>query len=132
MGPLPGLVLLLGPLAVVPWRLWLADNGLRASAADYSLTDLASPGYLAHRLSRAHQTVDTLATSTGRDFHAVAFLCLLAVALLAASTRVPLIAGTVAAWVSLMLVGFVAIYWIGRPAIGAYLASSDSGSAGRS
>ncbi len=58
---LPALVLLLGPLAVVPWRLWLASNGLRASAADYSLSDLASPGYLAHRLSRVHRTVDTLA-----------------------------------------------------------------------
>jgi hypothetical protein len=121
----PALLLLLGPLAVVPWRLWLASNGLRASAADYSLSDLARPGYLAHRVSRVHQTVDTLASSTGRDFHAVAFLCLLVIALLAACARVPLIAGAVAVWVGLMVAGFVAVYWIGRPAIGPYLASSD-------
>ena len=83
----PGLVLLLGPLAVLPWKLWLSTHGLHASASDYSLSDLGRPGYLAHRLSRAHQTVDAIAHSTGRDFHAVAFLCLLAVALVAAATR---------------------------------------------
>ena len=37
-----------------------------------------------------------------------------------------MIAGAVAVWFGLMLAGFVTIYWIGRPPIGAYLETSDS------
>ncbi len=122
----PALVLLIGPLAVVPWRLWLSSNGLRSSAADYSLSDLANPGYLADRLGRLHRTLDALANSAGNDLHALAFLSLLAVALLVAGLRTPLIAGAVAVWIVLMLIGFVAVYWIGRLSIGFYLDTSDS------
>jgi hypothetical protein len=125
-GALPALWLLLGPLAVVPWRLWLNTHGLRASASDYSLSDLVRPAYLAHRLSRVHRAVDTIATATGRDLHAVAFLCLVALALVLAATRVPLVAGAVAAWLGLMLAGFVTIYWIGHLPIGFYLETSDA------
>ncbi len=121
-----GLVLLVGPLAVLPWRLWLNSHGLRASAADYRLSDLASPGYLADRISRLHQTVDTIADSAGHDFHAVAFLCLFVVALAAAATRMPLISGAIAVWMGLMLAGFVSIYWIGRLPVHLYLESSDA------
>jgi hypothetical protein len=125
-GAVPAFALLLGPLAVLPWRLWLYGHSLRSSAADYSLSDLASPGYLADRISRAHRAVDTLARAGAHDSHAAAILCLLVVALIAAATRKPLIAGAVAVWMGLMLAGLVAIYWIGRMQIDFYLNSSDA------
>jgi hypothetical protein len=122
----PALVLLAGPLAVVPWRVWLSSHGLRSSAADYSLSDLANPGYLADHFWRLQRTLNSLETAVARDFHAVAFLCLLAVALLVAAMRTPLIAGVVAVWIILMLIGFVAVYWIGRLSIASYLETSDT------
>ena len=121
----PALWLLLGPLAVLPWRLWLYSHSLRSSAADYSLSDLARPGYLADRISRAHRAVDTLASAGVHDSHAAALLGLFVVALIAAATRKPLIAGALAVWMGLMLAGLVAIYWIGRMPVDFYLNASD-------
>ena len=49
---LAGLTLLLGPLAIEPWRLWLADHHQPVSASVYSWTSLFHPEYLSDRLDR--------------------------------------------------------------------------------
>jgi hypothetical protein len=116
----PGLLLVLGPAGIVPWHLWLVHHGLRASASDYSVTDLLRPSYLADRTFRLHHALNAL-RGAGGDAQAGAIMYLSFVVLLVVASRIPVITAAVAAWLALALFGLASIYWIGRPNIDAYL-----------
>src|SRR5262245_25140005 len=52
LGALAGVVLLLGPLAIVPWKLWLDAHHQPTSATAYRWSALVHPVYLAERTDR--------------------------------------------------------------------------------
>ena len=72
------------PLALLPWRRWLAANDVRLSG-DYHFRDLLDPGYLADRGDRLHSALTELpAFLVGRDDWLIVLPLALAAAVLVA------------------------------------------------
>jgi hypothetical protein len=110
---LVGLALILGVVAIEPWRLWLSSNGLPTSSTDYRLSSVLHPGYLAHRADRigypVHEVLHVM-FSPGR------WLLVLPLAVLAigvAARQVPVLATASAVWLVLAFCGLIFVYWAG-------------------
>ncbi len=111
----PGLLLLLGPLLVEPWRLWLARHHLPTSSTDYDAGELFHPVYLAHRLGRLTYALDYLFHSVLRTGQWLVVIPVGLAAVVLAARRAPTAAAAVLAWLGLGTLGLAAVYWIGRP-----------------
>ena len=121
---LPGLVLLLGPALVIPWRIWLSRHGLPTSSSDYRPAGLLHPLFLDHRLGRLTTAFAYLRHSifdTGR-WLLVGPLALGAVLVAARKATTCAIAATV--WLALAYVGAAAVYWVGTLELSRYLGTS--------
>jgi hypothetical protein len=121
---LPALLLLLGPAAILPWRLWLHRHDLPTSAVDYHATDLFDPSYLAARTHRLSYAIHSMLDTAVGERHTAAILCLSVVVLFVVATRIPVITAAVGAWLLLSCVGLAAVYWIGRLEIRWYISTS--------
>jgi hypothetical protein len=117
-------VLLLGPLAIVPWKVWLATHSQPTSATVYSWTSLFHPGYLGGRIDRLtgamHYMVDLLANAN--LWSPILPLTFAALIVLAPTLRV--LAAALAAWLLIAFFGLATVYWIGTPDLYWYLSSS--------
>ncbi len=108
----PALLLLIGPAAIVPWRLWLRSHHLPTSASDYRASDLLRPAFLVKHWTQftfsSHWIFNSL-------FNAGLWLVVLPLALFAialAIRRVPVIAGVVGLWIVVASLGLAAVYWV--------------------
>jgi hypothetical protein len=119
-----GLALLLGPLALAPWKLWLAHHHQPTSATVYSWTDLLHPVYLADRFDRltyaTGHMVDLLADSN--RWSPILPLTLAALIVLAPILRV--LSAALAVWLIVAFLGLATVYWIGTPDVQWYVATS--------
>jgi hypothetical protein len=123
-GTVTPLVLLLGPAAVVPWRIWLAMHRLPTSSTDYTASSLLHPLFLAGRTHRLSLALAWLTHSIFRTSQWLLVLPLALVAIVAAARSAPVVAAAVVAWLGLGYFGLATIYWIGKPDIGWYLQTS--------
>lgn len=110
----PALALLLAVVAIEPWRIWLADNGLPTSDTDYHLSDLLQPGYLADHAGRLPPALDGVIDALFRASSWFVLLPLVLFALVAIARRAPLHAAASATWLVLATLGLVSVYWIGQ------------------
>jgi hypothetical protein len=120
-----GLLLLLGPALIIPWRIWLATHGLPTSATDYHMSELLHPDFLVQRWWRFTTTLDVLVHSS--VFQSSEWLGLFALALAAAGVavwRTPAATVAMIAWLGLGFLGIATTYWIGLPNLAWYLATS--------
>ena len=119
-----GLVLVLGPAATIPWRVWLAAHAQPVQADVYSWGSLAHPVFLAHRFDRltyaTGKMADLLADS-GR-WSAVLPLALAALIVLAPVLRA--LSAALAAWIVVAFFGLATVYWIGTPDVHWYVSTS--------
>jgi hypothetical protein len=123
----PALVLLIAPAVALPWRLWLHHHGLPGSSPDYHASDLLNPSFLSERSGRLtgslHALWDGLITA---QLQTSAIIWISVAALGIVAWRMPVIAGAVAGWFVLSLLGLTIVYWIGRIALSWYLTTSLS------
>lgn len=113
-----------GLAAIIPWKLWLARHGLSHVGADYYWRDLFRWGYLDENRGRLGYAA--------RHMIAVPFdsslwtwvvpLGIGAAVISARRIRGPAVA--IAAWVCVVFVGQLCIYWIGRLDVEYYVATS--------
>ena len=121
------LVLLAAPAVALPWRLWLHHHGLPTTSPDYHATDLLNRGFLSERWGRLtgsfHALYEGLITA---QLQTSVIIWISVAALLILALRLPVIAGAVAAWFVLSLLGLTIVYWIGRLTLSWYLTTSLS------
>jgi hypothetical protein len=124
---LPACVLLLAPLAILPWRLWLATHEVVTSSPEYNTTQLDSPGFLADRIDRLTYALEYMlrAPFTGEGLTAV-MVCLSLAVLLAVAPRIPAIAAAVGVWLGLSFIGLACVYWIANLEVDEYLGQTAS------
>jgi hypothetical protein len=120
----PALLLLLGPAAIEPWRLWLGSHHLPVSATDYHASDLLKLHFLSARTWRFDYAAHWMLHSVFRTGQWLVILPLALVALLLASGRVPVISVAIAAWIAVGFLGLATIYWIGIPDVHWYVQTS--------
>lgn len=120
----PALLLLLGPAAIEPWRLWLGRHGLPVSATDYHASDLLRPDFLADRTWRFTYAFHWMFHSVFRTGQWLVILPLALIVLVVVSRRLPVIAAALGAWIVLAFLGLTAIYWIGVPDVHWYVHTS--------
>ena len=121
-----GLVLLATPLAIVPWRLWLAHAGIPGSSPDYKLSYLAHPGFLAGHVNRFTESTHVMLHAPFAEYASTALVLIAIAAVAVALPRTPVIAGATAAWLALAGIGLASIYWIGTLPISWYIENSVS------
>jgi hypothetical protein len=130
-------VLLVAPLAILPWAIWLRAHGISGASSDYSFADLLDPHYLASHASRLTYAVPRMVRTAGNllaqaspigglrqvpgSIERPAIGLAYATLLVLAARRAPAIAVAVAAWLLLALSSVGAVYWIGRPPIPEYV-----------
>jgi hypothetical protein len=111
-------------VAIVPWRIWVSDHGIRASTPIGKALD---PGYLSDRFHRVWPSVRSLVSkSFDGDWLAIMPLVLAAVVIVVVWRRAwsgPLFAAGVLAVVFLSLLWG---YWVNRPGLNYLLSSSGS------
>jgi hypothetical protein len=120
----PALLLLLGPAAIEPWRLWLGSHGLPVSATDYHASDLLRLDFLADRTSRFTYAFDWMLHSVFRTGEWLVVLPLALIAIVLAARRLPVIAAAFSAWIVIAFLGLTTIYWIGIPDVHWYVQTS--------
>ncbi len=120
----PALLLLLGPAAIEPWRLWLGNHGLPVSATTYHATDLLRPHFLADRWWRFTYAFHWMFHSVFRTGQWLVILPLALISIVLVSRRLPVIAAAVTAWIVLGFLGLTAIYWIGTLEVHFYVQTS--------
>jgi hypothetical protein len=121
---LPILVCALGPAAIIPWKLWLHRHGLSGVGTDYSWSTLGDVSYLASHTDRLTYGAGHLLTIPF-DPGLWTWVTPLALAALAYSIlRLTAPAVAVALWLLLAFAGQAVVYWIGRPEIHYYVATS--------
>jgi hypothetical protein len=124
---LPGVVLLLAPLALVPWRVWLIRNHVPTSNPQYNTSKVLSPGFLSGHLHRLWFAVHFMVRAPFvLERLTLVVIVFAAAALGIAGLRVPALALTVAAWLALSFLALATIYWVGGQPIGWYLSTSAS------
>lgn len=113
----PALVLLLGPAAIVPWHLWLAQHQVPTSTSDYNAPHLLSPSFLADRFGRFTYALDwMLGVGVGPPpLSPTPTMIWVSIGVaLAVCSRVPVVSGAASAWLVLSFLGLCTIYWTGR------------------
>ncbi len=121
-----GLVLLTTPLAIVPWRLWLANAGIPGSSPDYKLSYLGRPAFLADHLHRFTESIRVMVDAPFAEYASTTLVVIAIAAVLIAATRAPVIAAAAAGWLALAATGLAGIYWIGTLPISWYIENSVS------
>ncbi len=108
----PALLLLIGPAAIVPWRLWLRFHDFPTSPSDYHASDLLRPAFLVDHWSHFTYALQWAVHFLFRpDAWLVAPpLCVLAIVL--SATRVPTIATVVGLWLVGACLGVAVVYWV--------------------
>jgi hypothetical protein len=123
---LAGLVLLFGPLAIAPWKLWLDVYDQPTSATAYRWSALLHPVYLAERTDRltyaAGRMFDFLADST----YWSPILPLAACALIVLAPLLRELSVAVALWVAAAFLGLATIYWSSKLDVHWYVSTSAS------
>ena len=111
-------------VAIVPWRIWISDHGIRASTPIGKGLD---PAYLADRFSRVWPSIRTIVEkSFDGDWLAILPLALVVGLVVLAWRRswsAPLFAGGLLAVVFLSLLW---AYWVQRPGLSYLLSTSGS------
>jgi hypothetical protein len=110
---LTSIALLLGPAAVVPWRIWLGDHGFPTTAEDYHFSSLLHPVLLADRAGRLPYAIEGIVTGEFRPSEWLPILPLTLVVIAAVLPRRPTIAVASATWLVLASLGLLVVYWIG-------------------
>jgi hypothetical protein len=127
---LPALALLLGPAAILPWRLWLSRNALATSTPDYNVPNLLDPGFLLDRVHRFTYAIRYLLDAPfghfGPEIQTALLVCLALAAAAAAVFRIPGIVLTVSAWLVLSFLALAVIYWTSRVDLHFYVSTSAS------
>ncbi len=121
----PALLLLLGPAAIVPWRLWLRFHSLPVTPSDYHASDLLRPAYLVDHWGQFTEAFQWTLHFVFRPsvWLVIAPLSLIAIAL--SARRVPAIAAVVAVWLVCACLGVAVVYWVSAEAdFGEFIASS--------
>jgi len=112
--------------ALAAWKLWLAASNVQIADADYRFRDAFDPAYLGDRAGRlwtAFRSLPGYALDPGALLLAIPLALAVATLLVVARTdRRP--AAFCLGTVVLAYLGYLAIYWIGRPEIHFYLDSS--------
>jgi hypothetical protein len=121
-----GLVLLVGPLAIAPWKLWLAQHHQPVSATVYHWTDLLHPVYLADRLDRLSyavgQMTDLLVDTT--RWSPILPLALAALIVLAPTLRE--LSAVLGVWIVVAFFGLATVYWTSKLDLELYVSTSAS------
>jgi hypothetical protein len=127
---LPGLLLLLAPAAILPWRLWLSHHRLATSTPDYNVPNLLDPSFLLDRVDRftyaVHYLLDAPFAHTWLEKQTATIVCIAIVVVAAALLRIPAIALTVASWLVLSFLALATIYWTSRVDLHFYVSTSAS------
>lgn len=116
--------LLLGPLATLAWRAWLALHDQPLTAANYSWLDLLHPVYAADRIDRlgyASRSMVELLTDPAR-WSPVLALALPVMIVLAPTLRE--LALAVCAWIVVAFAGLATVYWISPADVHWYVSTS--------
>ena len=109
--------------ADLPWRIWLQVH--HVGIAEYSLSNLVDPSYLAAHAGRVWPSVSSLGLQLSRTASWSLLVPLVAFGLagaLATRLRLALFA---AGWLLLSFAGLVAIYWISTNPLGSNLTNSS-------
>jgi hypothetical protein len=124
---LPALVLLLGPLAAVPWRIWLDTHSVTATNSQLNTSDLLSPGFLIHRIHRFTYGIDfMLKAPWSTDYRTAAIIVIAILVTVLAARRIPALTITVAAWLVLSFLALAVTYWTGAIDLQFYVTTSAS------
>ena len=121
---LPGLVMIIGPALIVPWRLWLKAHDLPVSSPDYRAGILLHPIALGRRLpllaDAAHYVTHQLFSTS----HWLIIVPLALASIAIAARRATATAAAAAAWLALAFAGMAAVYWTSTMEIHLYLVES--------
>jgi hypothetical protein len=123
----PVLVLLLGPLAIVPWRIWLASNHVAATNPQLNGSHALSPGFLIHRIHRLTWAIRYMLDAPWTSDYRTAAIIVVAIAVTAVTVRrIPAVTITVAAWLTLSFLALASSYWTAGIDLQFYVATSAS------
>jgi hypothetical protein len=122
---LPALVLLLGPAALLPWRVWLAGNDVAASTPDYNTGSVFDPHYLAEHADRLTYAVTSMLRGPFvLDRLTTVLACIAIVTLIVVARQLTVLVAAVTAWLALSFAALAAIYWTSRIDVSFYVGTS--------
>ena len=123
----PALVLLLGPLAIAPWRLWLASNHVSATNPQLNGSHALSPGFLIHRVHRLTYAIRYMLEAPWTSDYRTAAIIVTAIAVTAVAVRrIPAVTITVVLWLTLSFLALASSYWTASINLQFYVATSAS------
>ncbi|HEX4518462.1 MAG TPA: hypothetical protein VH063_02665 [Gaiellaceae bacterium] len=124
---LPALILLLGPLAIVPWRLWLSANNIAATNSQLNGSQSLSPSFLAHRIHRLTYAIRYMLDAPWRQDYRTAVIIVLAIAVtLVVVRQIPAVTVALAIWLTLSFFALASSYWTAQIDLQFYVATSAS------
>ena len=125
---LAALVLLLGPAATVPWRLWLDAHSVAATNPDLNQPSLLNPSFLVSRSGDFAHAMYLILHSPWRSYYRTteAILVIGLLVVLVAARRVPVIAAAALLWLGLVVLALATTYATSRLNTDAYFAVSGS------
>ena len=111
-------------LADLPWRIWLQVNQVKI--AEYSISNIVDPSYLAHHADRVGPSVRELLRQIWK-MGSWSYLVLLALVALAGAAllRRYRLALFGVGWLLLSFAGLIAIYWISTNTLDSNLSNSS-------
>ncbi len=123
----PVLVLLLGPLAILPWRLWLASNHVAASNPQLNGSHALDAGFLIHRIHRLTYAIRYMLDAPWTSDYRTAAIIVIAIAVTVVSVRrIPAVTITVVVWLTLSFLALASSYWTASIDLQFYVATSAS------
>ena len=124
---LPSLVLLLGPLATVPWRIWLDTHSVAASNSQLNTSQLFNPSFLAHRIHRLTYSIEfMLKAPWQRDYRTAAIIVIAILAAVVVARQIPVLAVAVGVWLVLSFLALAVNYWSASLDVQFYVTTSAS------
>ena len=111
-------------IAIVPWRIWISDHGIRSSTPIGKGLD---PGYLVDRFGRVWPSVRTIVEkSFDGDWLAIVPLALVAGVAVLAWRRSWSVAAFAAGLLGIVFLSLLWAYWVQRPRLEYLLSTSAS------
>ncbi len=121
------LILLLGPLAILPWRLWLATNHVAATNPQLISSHALSPGFLIHRVHRLTYAIRyMLEAPWTRDYRTAAIIVTTIAVAVIVGRRIPTLTITVTIWLTVSFLALASSYWTASINLQFYVATSAS------